>query len=292
MLRDRTSSEKTKQAMINALAGLDAYRAASEQMIALVNERRQTVEAMEVLDQRIAQHISQLQQGVMQDMAGASQQASATVESTNGLLWLAVLVALALGGGLSLLVGRSLSRGLDALRLTLRDVAEGDGDLTRRLPVSSADDLGQLAHSFNTFADKIRSTVVAVAESVNTLDDAVMSLRGSVQVVHADVDEQQRETAEVSTQVRELAEHSQSFQQQAGEAAQHSAAARKAAGEGQARVDDNQTAMQALEQQFGQLSQVIETLQSDSGQIGSVIGVIRAIAEQTNLLALRAADNG
>ena len=46
MLRDRTSSEKTKQAMINALAGLDAYRAASEQMIALVNERRQTVEAM------------------------------------------------------------------------------------------------------------------------------------------------------------------------------------------------------------------------------------------------------
>ena len=84
-------------------------------------------------------------------------------------------------------MGRSLSRGLDGLRLTLRDVAEGDGDLTRRLPVSSADDLGQLAHSFNTFADKIRSTVVAVAESVNTLDDAVMSLRGSVQVVHADV---------------------------------------------------------------------------------------------------------
>ena len=91
VLRDRTSSEKTKQAMINALAGLDAYRAASEQMIALVNERRQTVEAMEVLDQRIAQHISQLQQGVMQDMAGASQQASATVESTNGLLWLVVI---------------------------------------------------------------------------------------------------------------------------------------------------------------------------------------------------------
>ena len=289
VLRDRTSSEKTKQAMINALSGLDAYRAASEQMIALVNQRRQTVEAMEVLDQRIAEHIRQLQQGVMQDMAGASQQASATVESTNSLLWLAVLVALALGGGLSLFVGRSLSRGLDGLRLTLRDVAEGNGDLTRRLPVSSADDLGQLAHSFNTFADKIRNTVVAVAESVNTLDDAVMSLRGSVQAVHADVDEQQRETAEVSTQVRELAEHSQAFQQQAGEAAQHSAAARKAAGEGQARVDDNQTAMQALEQQFGQLSQVIETLQSDSGQIGSVIGVIRAIAEQTNLLALNAA---
>lgn len=44
--------------------------------------------------------------------------------------------------------------------------------------------------------------------------------------------------------------------------------------------------MQALEQQFGQLSQVIETLQSDSGQIGSVIGRSVAIAEQTRPLAL------
>ena len=71
------------------------------------------------------------------------------------------------------MVGRSLSRGLDGLRLTLRDVAEGDGDLTRRLPVTSQDELGQLAGAFNRFVEKVHGLVRQIVEMTGQLTELV-----------------------------------------------------------------------------------------------------------------------
>ncbi|MBB6341737.1 methyl-accepting chemotaxis protein [Pseudomonas fluvialis] len=289
VLRDRTSSDRTKQSMERALLELGQYRQAAEQLIQLIERRKQAVAQMETLDARIGEQASALQRVLLEAMGTAGQEAGSMADQTNRWLWLAVVLALCLGGGLSWMVGRALSRALWRLTRALQDVAEGEGDLTRRLPVTSAEDLGQLAKSFNTFAERIRCTVAEVSTSVSTLDQAVVAMRDSVSCVHSDVSEQLAENRAAASQISQLAEQSAALKQCAGEGAEHSQSARQAALQGQSRVDDNQVAMQALDQQFSSLAHVIETLQSDSGQIGSVVGVIRAIAEQTNLLALNAA---
>ena len=58
----------------------------------------------------------------------------------------------------------------------LKDIAEGEGDLTRRLRTGAKDELGELALWFNTFADKIRNLVSLVADDVGHLNSSAMDL--------------------------------------------------------------------------------------------------------------------
>ncbi|UTW07748.1 methyl-accepting chemotaxis protein [Pseudomonas benzenivorans] len=289
VLRDRGGSERLTKQLTEALASLERYKSAAAKVVELVDARNATLVQMDLIDPQIADLANRLQQSLMDSMQQAGSAADATVSHVSRLLWGVVLAAVLFGVLVAYGVAAALLRTLRQINLMLQDMAEGEGDLTKRLPVLGKDDLGQLAASFNTFVEKIRGTVAEVAQASRTLEDAGEDLQVSTQRAHQNVELQHQESAQVASAMTQMAASAQQMAQSATHGQQLSGDARRAADEGLSRVQGNRQAMHSLTDKVARLAEVIEALGADSERIGSVLAVIRSIAEQTNLLALNAA---
>lgn len=289
VLRDRSSSERLTAQLNQALASLELYKAAAAKVVELVQARNDALAQMDRIDPQISDMASRLQQSLMDSMQEAASAADSTVLQVNQLLWGLLAAAVLFGALLAYGVGAALVRGLSQINLMLQDMAEGEGDLTKRLPVHGRDDLGQLASNFNTFVEKIRITVAEVAQASHTLERAGEDLQSSAQRAHQDVEQQRDESTQIASAMIQMAASAQQMAQSAEHGQQLSRETREAADDGLQRVQGNRQAMHSLTDKVGRLAEVIESLSADSERIGSVLAVIRSIAEQTNLLALNAA---
>ncbi len=171
----------------------------------------------------------------------------------------------------------------------LEDIAQGEGDLTKRIPASGTDELAQLATNYNAFAEKIQHTVVKLNEAGGSLLASASDLSLKANSTQTDINDQQSQAQLVAAAVTEMAASVQevsSSAQQASELAQNTS---NEAEQGSQTVVNATQSMESLSSQITDASDTVEALRSDSEQIGSVLDVIRSIAEQTNLLALNAA---
>jgi methyl-accepting chemotaxis protein len=289
VLRDRTSSASTLEKLNGALGNLAKYKVAGDKAVQLVAARNAALQEMDSIDPKIADFAGQLQQLIMTAMQQAAIAADTTVAQVNQLLWGVVIAALLFGGLLAYGVGAVLVRALTQINRMLKDMAAGEGDLTKRLPVSGQDDLGQLAQNFNTFVEKIRVTVSAVSTASRTLEQAAGALQGSVESAHGDVVQQRDENNQIASAMTEMAASAQEVARSAEHGEQLSREARLTASSGLALVQSNREAIHSLADKIDKLAAVIDLLRNNSGHIGTVLEVIRSIAEQTNLLALNAA---
>jgi len=104
------------------------------------------------------------------------------------LLIVGSLFILFLLGGF-LLVAGVIIRPLKRTALTLEDMASGEGDLTSRMPVRSGDEIGQLAESFNLFAEKLRGLIAGIKTAVGSLEEIKDSMVASTEETTASVEE-------------------------------------------------------------------------------------------------------
>ncbi len=213
----------------------------------------------------------------------------AAVADTRGLLVGAGLVALVIGLILFRFIVRSVVRPLGEAVQSMEDIASGEGDLTRRLPVEGRDEVAQLAEAFNRFVEKMQRAVSEVASSsvqVSTAADAMSSITSQTS---AGVERQRSEIEQVATAMNEMTATVQEVASHAAHAAEAATSARDEAQGGQRVVSANIDAIQRLADEVMQTAELINRLAEDSNAIGTVLDVIRGIAEQTNLLALNAA---
>lgn len=196
-----------------------------------------------------------------------------------------VLIIAAIG----LLLARNILRPLMLMKQSLDDIAAGEGDLTRRLPITSQDELGALAGSFNRFAEKIHGLVRQIATMTGDLTGLVSEVADQAQRSERAMERQRQETDQVATAVNEMSGAAQEVARSAQGAA---TAAQETDSEGrQAKqvVDGSVAQIHSLIADIRLSGNSLDTLQNDVRSIVSVLGVIRSIAEQTNLLALNAA---
>lgn len=208
------------------------------------------------------------------------------------------LLLIMVGSALGLLVliaifatgfSHSLLRPLLLIKRNLDDMAAGDGDLTHRLPITSQDEMGELAGSFNRFVEKIHSLVQQVAGTTAQLSGLVGAVASQAQRSEQAMESQRHETDQVATAINEMsaAAHEVAMSaQRAAEAAQETDQQGLAA---KRVVELNIEQIHELGGEMHSSSESLESLQKDVQGIVSVLDVIRAIAEQTNLLALNAA---
>ncbi|MDB6048118.1 MAG: chemotaxis protein [Pseudomonas sp.] len=197
-----------------------------------------------------------------------------------------VLIIIALVG---VFLTGSIVRPLRQMRANLDDIASGDGDLTRRLTVSSNDDLGELAGSFNRFVDKIHGLVRQIAEMTSQLSGLVTEVSDQVHLSETAMARQRHETDQVATAINEMSAAAHEVAKSAQGAA---VAAQQTDAEGQAAkrvVDGSIKQIHALVNDIRSSGTSLDSLQNDVSSIVNVLGVIRSIADQTNLLALNAA---
>ncbi|NBB09612.1 HAMP domain-containing protein [Pseudomonas sp. SLFW] len=183
----------------------------------------------------------------------------------------------------------TILRPLQLMKANLDDIAAGEGDLTRRLAVTSQDELGDLAGSFNRFVDKIHGLVRQIAEMTSQLTGLVGEVTRQAQRSEQAMERQRHETDQVATAINQM---SAAAQEVAKSAQGASVAAQQTDQEGQTAkrvVDGSIQQIHALVSDIRHSGASLDSLQNDVTSIVGVLGVIRSIAEQTNLLALNAA---
>lgn len=199
------------------------------------------------------------------------------------------LIAALVGVVLIWLAARGVTRPLLGLAAMLEDIAQGEGDLTRRLTYERRDELGRLALAFNRFLDKLQPVIGKVQESAQGARDTADRSASIAQQTSEGMQQQFREIDQVATALHEMTATANTSAESAGHAAEAARNAEAASRDGLTVIELTTQAIQAQAADMSQAVCQLQTLAASSEQIGSVLEVILSIAGQTNLLALNAA---
>ena len=228
-------------------------------------------------------------QTVMADLENLQQDFSARRDEEIFGMTVTGLVVAALALVLVWLLGYGIARPLRQMVTMLDDIAQGEGDLTRRLQVGRRDELGAIATGFNTFLAKLQAMFGDVVASVQKVSDASEHTADIAIRTNQGIQKQMSEIDQVATAIHEMTATAQDVAQNASRAAEAASHADDAANRGRQVVDSTARAIADLAGEIGRAVGVVQTLARDSENINAILVAIRSIAEQTNLLALNAA---
>ncbi|QSX33823.1 methyl-accepting chemotaxis protein [Shewanella avicenniae] len=190
---------------------------------------------------------------------------------------------------LAIWVGGSISKPISAAATMFAELGQGDGDLRKRLPENSRDELGLLARGFNRFVDKIQQSIQNVANTSESLSMAAHMADSHAQQTVLDRQQQHDHAVTVAAAVTEMGATVNEIANNAAYAAEAARAANEDAANGQQVVLRARQVINELSADVGNMAEIINNLSENTDAIGSVLEVIRSISEQTNLLALNAA---
>jgi len=171
----------------------------------------------------------------------------------------------------------------------LREIAEGGGDLTRRLSVSSRDEAGQLAQWFNEFLESIQQLVARINGTAQQFKAASEEGRSSALSVEKASHHQFSEVEAMVAAVNEMSATANEVARNCAMTAEAAADGQSVSENGKQVVAETEQSVRALSGQVSQSVGYIRELEAETARINTILGVIRGIAEQTNLLALNAA---
>jgi methyl-accepting chemotaxis protein len=182
----------------------------------------------------------------------------------------------------SVTTSRSTFRRLSDMVERFEDVAEGEGDLTKRIPIASQDEIGEVAKWFNVFLDRLQGMVQSVAEAAHKVGSASEDVSQTSQQISANSQETSAQASAVSSAAELVARNLQTV-----------ATATEEMGASIKEIAKNATAAAKIATSAVEIAEAttvtVAKLGESSVGIGEVIKVIAAIAQQTNLLALNAA---
>lgn len=193
-----------------------------------------------------------------------------------------ILVGVVFSAILGLMILRSITAPLNQMVDRVRDIAEGEGDLTKRLDLESRDELGDLAVGLNRFIVKIHDLVVEIAKATDSVTSSSGQLSGASESLSSSTEESSRQSESIAGSSVQLSQNMQVVSSSIEEMSiSISEVARKAAEAASIASEANRSAENA--------NQTVAALGQEAGEIGTVIESIVMIAQQTNLLALNAA---
>ncbi|EEO13412.1 methyl-accepting chemotaxis protein [Vibrio cholerae TMA 21] len=185
-------------------------------------------------------------------------------------------------------VARQLNE-LGNIANALADIAEGDGDLTRRLDVRSQDEVGLLADKFNKFVDRLHQMVKNVREVSVALTQGADHAAASATQASKRIRTQQDEITMVATAVTEMASATAEIASNAENTAKNATQSVQLGEDGFAQMQQSKQSIDQLAQELTGAVRIISELEVHANEISTILSTIRGIAEQTNLLALNAA---
>jgi len=171
----------------------------------------------------------------------------------------------------------------------LRDIAEGEGDLTRRLECVNQDEIGSISCTFNVFISKLQTIVGKVALDTVQVASSAALLHQTAGQMATGTEEVAAQAATIATAGEEMAATAADIAHNCLKAAEEGGKANDAALAGAAVVEKAVATMGQISDRVKDTARTVSGLGERSEQIGEIISTIEDIADQTNLLALNAA---
>ncbi|MFI4882679.1 MAG: methyl-accepting chemotaxis protein, partial [Phycisphaerales bacterium JB064] len=205
-----------------------------------------------------------------------------------GLMITVPLVLIALGV-FAFMLNRMFNRPVSTMIARIRDIAEGEGDLTQRLNLGRTDEIGRLGHWFDKFVENMHSIIADVRRATESVAGAATQIAANSDEMATGLSNQQREVGQVRVAMEEMTSSVEEVAKQSIEARGAAEQAGKDAQAGGDVVARSVEQMKAISMRVNESAHSVSELGRKGERIGEIISVINDIADQTNLLALNAA---
>jgi methyl-accepting chemotaxis protein len=240
-------------------------------------------------------HLDKLTE-INQNLATQAKKSAADSFRQAVLMQLVILaIGILTGIVMAWVISRNITRPVNDAVAGLRDIAEGEGDLTKRLEIHSRDEVGELATWFNTFLDKLQAIIKEITDKAKQLgasSDSLSSLStqmssgadnmsvksdtvaSAAEVMSVSVQSVAAAMEQASTNVNMVAAATEEMTSTVNEIAEQSEKGRSIANDAVSKANNTSVKVNELGEAAKAINQVTE--------------VITEISEQTNLLALNA----
>lgn len=198
-----------------------------------------------------------------------------------GLIIISILIIL--------LAASKMVKPIKKMADNLNDIAQGEGDLTKRLDVSGHDEIAQLGLSFNLFVDKLNNTIGDISSATGEINNAGAKMHEQSNHIASQLQSHNNETDQVVSAITEMSSTANEVANNTNQVAAATQAVTEDVINAQDRVQESLTEVSALVEEINGAATCMDSLSEQSKKINNVLSVIGSIAEQTNLLALNAA---
>ncbi|RBH56544.1 MULTISPECIES: methyl-accepting chemotaxis protein [Pseudomonas] len=225
---------------------------------------------------------------INEEGAGRSGQvANASYNSAFLLTLIFIVLALVVTCVVALLFTRSIAQPINALRLSMQKIA--DGDLKSKVEISGRDEITDLQTVAAAMRSSLKNTIEHISDSSRQLASAAEQMSAITHESTAGIQQQSIETDQAATAVNQMTAAVEEVARNAVSASESTQASERSARVVQDRVGETIDSIERLSSRVEQTKSDIEGLAGQALHIAKVLDVIGSIAEQTNLLALNAA---
>lgn len=205
-----------------------------------------------------------------------------------GVTIIGTLIAIAISSVIAFFIVRGIMQPINATNTILKDITE-QGDLTKRVVITSGDEIGEMGEYFNVFVSKLQGIIKEVVESATQLSVASEQMSKVIVDTTEGLNRQNSETVQVATAITEMAATVDEVARNSQGASDAASSSDNEAKLGNQAVSITIKTINELADDVENSAMILQKLKGDSENISAVLDVIKNIAAQTNLLALNAA---
>jgi methyl-accepting chemotaxis protein len=268
MQKDLDSIQRTEQAGESYASALNQYLE-EWSLLTQLDERRTNSGNM------VLKACAETAEAGMANMSGKSEEAASTLTRSSAALGFGLAIGIVLAIAFAVLITRTIVRPIRKVVDRIKDIAQGEGDLTKRVDQDRRDEMGELGKWFNTFVEKIENIICDIAGGAAQIDGGSEQVSASSQSLSEGASEQAASLQQISSSLEEIAAMTNQNAEHVQQASSLGDESKSAAERGR----DEMTSMTAA----------MSEIKASSDEISKIMKVIDEIAFQTNLLALNAA---
>ncbi|MBE0370744.1 methyl-accepting chemotaxis protein [Pseudoalteromonas sp. MMG013] len=209
--------------------------------------------------------------------------------SMSMLISMIALVMLVIFGIIAVVLANKIVYPIERVSEGLRDIAQGEGNLSKRLQVIGNDEISELATWFNQFLNSINGLVKDIQQNAHTLNSAAHHFETQITDIRTQCHSQSDTANQAATNTESVNNMAHIVSQNCQDSLTEIAQTDECAHNGNTLIGNTVTQVAQLNDSLSGSAAAMSQLESESNNITNILGVIRAIAEQTNLLALNAA---